>query len=147
MKYQIDQSIKIENTSKTTYVAISNGKQFVVSIKANEKRTLELVFRKLEKTMIFKTFTFSVLCAKVLEKIHTNSVTIDREYYGHEMNIKNYIVQLLRIANQSVPDIHFSLIGKNSSAHHCVYRAHIVKRSNCYVTYREVLKKYGQISQ
>ena len=127
-RYQIDQSIKIENTSKATYVGISNGTQVIISILAHDKRALKQVFRKLKKPLVFKVFTFSVLCAKVLEKSRTKFVIIDREYQGHEIDIKNYIVQLLRLAGKPIPDIHFSLIGKNSHAHHRVYQAHTTKK-------------------
>ena len=64
MVYQIDQSIKIENTSKTTYVALANSRIAVVSILAKEKRVLKLYFRK-----------------------------IDTEYIGFEILIRSYIQQ------------------------------------------------------
>lgn len=147
MKYQIDQSIKVENTSKATYVGISNGIQIVVSILAKDKRTLEHHFRNLKKPLIFKILTFSLLCAKVLEKSRAKYVVIDREYQGHEIDIKNYIVQLLRIAGKPVPEIHFGLIGKNSPAHHCTYHAQTSRRSGLKISYLEVIKKYGQIKQ
>jgi hypothetical protein len=42
--YEIDQSIKIENTNKTSYVCIANGKVFVASLAGKDKKELKLYF-------------------------------------------------------------------------------------------------------
>ena len=117
MKYQIDQSIKIESTSKTTYACLANGRTLVVSISAKEKQLLKLYFRELNKPIIFKLFTFSVLCAKMLLEAKNAVVIIDREYPGHERQIKSFILQIFRIEGVREPNISFGEIGKNSSAH------------------------------
>ena len=145
--YQIDQSIKIENTNKTTYVCLANGRTLVVSITAKEKHYLKLYFRKLHKPLIFKLFTFSVLCAKTILKIKPGSVTIDREYYAHERQIKSFILQILRIKNAPEPIIHFSQIGKHSSAHVKVYSAMHQKAVTAKVTSLEILQLYEKINK
>ena len=144
--YYIDQSIKIENTSKTTYLALANSKQIVISISAKEKRTLKLVFRQLNKPLIFKLFTFSLLVAKVIEQVRLQQVTVDKEYPGHEVDIKNYITQLLLIAQKPVPQIYFQSIGKGNNAHLCAYNAHKNKTISLRISYAEVIKRYEQIS-
>ena len=124
MKYQIDQSIKIEDTRKTTYVCLTDGKKNVLaSISAKEKRILKLYFRELQKPLIFKLFTFSSLCASALIKIKPKSVTINREYIGHERQIKSFILQIFRIEGEAEPDINFSEIGKGAPAHKLAYAA------------------------
>jgi len=40
MSYQIDQSIKIENTQKASYVCLANSVTLVISISAKNKREL-----------------------------------------------------------------------------------------------------------
>lgn len=144
--YYIDQSIKIENTNKTTYVALTNGSTAVSSISAKDKGLLKLLFRQLEKPLVFKLFTFSVLVAKLLEAMKVTNVVIDTEYPGHEVDIKNYVTQLLLIAKKPIPVIHFHQIGKNNRAHLVVYHAYKKKLRGVNVSYREIVKRYEQIS-
>lgn len=122
-EYQIDQSIKIENTSKTTYICLAKGKTYIVSIAAKEKHLLKLYYRELNKPIIFKLFAFSVLCAKVLMEAKIATVIIDREYAGHERQIKSFILQIFRIEGLEEPIISFKEIGKGSSVHLGGYEA------------------------
>jgi len=46
MVYEIDQSGKIEDTSKDTVLCISNGYYLSVKLKAKTKRQLQKIFRK-----------------------------------------------------------------------------------------------------
>lgn len=46
MQIEIDQSGKIEDTSKDTVLALSNGTQFSIKISRNIKRELQNIFRK-----------------------------------------------------------------------------------------------------
>lgn len=123
MAYQIDQSIKIENTNKTSYVCLANSKTIIASISATAKKELKLFFRELNKPLIFKLFIFSVLCAKVIAKIRPGELTIDTEYQGHDRQIKSFILQILRMEGLGEPVIKFLRIGKNSSAHKGAYYA------------------------
>jgi len=147
MKYQIDQSIKIENTAKTTYVCLANGKTVIASISATEKRLLKLYFRDLDKPVIFKLFTFSVLCAKILIEAKPGNVTIDREYAGHERQIKSFILQIFRIEGFSEPVISFGEIGKKSSAHLEGYRALQKDRRGIVITAKAVWQYYEKIDK
>lgn len=145
--YQIDQSIKIENTNKTSYVCLANGKCLVSSISSRNKKELKLFFRELEKPLIFKLFTFSVLCAKIIIKLKVNSVSIDKEYPGHERQIKSFIVQILEIEGTSEPIIDFTLVGKNSSAHKGGYNAFKQNIADIKLTASEVLKYYEKTNK
>jgi len=145
--YQVDQSIKIENTNKTTYVAISNGSSLVVSISSKDKKLLKLFFRKLNRPLIFRLFTFSVLCAKVILEAQATKVIIDREYIGHEIDIKSFMVQITSIWNYNGVSISFKNIGKSSSAHEKVYKAYKTKKSDTKVKANEVLILYNLINK
>lgn len=145
--YQIDQSIKIENTSKPSYVCVANGKILVVSITGRDKRILKLFFREIDKPLIFKLFTFSVLCAKLIIRTKCGIVTIDKEYTSHERQIKSFILQILRMENVPEPQIDFAKVGKKSNAHKAGYKALQNKRSDIKAGSREVLKYYEKINK
>ena len=145
--YQLDQSIKIENTSQATYVAIANGTCLTCAILAKDKRILKHLFRQLGKPLVYKLFTFSFLCSQVIAKTKPHHVVIDQEYRGHEIDIKNYITQLLTIAKQRVPNLVFKSIGKESPAHHRAYHAYKIRKADFRVPYQEVIKKYEQIDR
>jgi len=147
MTYQIDQSNKIENTAKTTYLALTNSKTFITSISAKDKQTLKLYFRELERPLIFRLFTFSVLCAKVMIKLNNESIQIDREYKGHEVDIKSFITQILTIWGHEIPSISFTEIGKGAKAHAAAYKAAEKKQKGEVVTSKEVLILYNLIDK
>lgn len=145
--YQIDQSIKIENTNKTTYVCLANGKILISSISSRHKKELKLFFRKLEKPLIFKIFTFSVLCAKIIFQANAEVIAIDEEYSGHEIDIKSLITQILIIWKYKETNISFARIGKNSRAHIEGYRAYKQGNRGIIVDAREVLILYNKIDK
>lgn len=146
-KYQIDQSIKIENTQKASYVCLSNGKTIVCSISAKDKRELKLFFRELGKPLIFKLFTFSILVAVAIHKLKATSIEIDREYTGHERQVKSFILQILRIEGAKEPLIDFILVGKKSPAHLGAYGALQKSRSDLTITARMVLQYYEKANK
>lgn len=146
-KYQVDQSIKIENTSKTSYICLSNSKTIICTISAKDKRELKLFFRELERPLIFKIFTFSVLVAKAIARTKIQSVEIDKEYLGHEIDIKSFIVQILDIWKIPQPYISFKLIGKNSNAHIQGYRAYKKKVKGITVKADGVLILYNLVNK
>lgn len=146
-KYQIDQSIKIENTQKASYVCLSNGKTIVCSISAKDKRELKLFFRELGKPLIFKLFTFSTLVAATIREVKPSSVLIDCEYTGHERQIKSFVLQILRIEGFKEPMIDFILVGKKSPAHLGAHGALKKNRSNLKTTARIVLQYYEKTNK
>ncbi|MCX6783596.1 MAG: hypothetical protein NT141_00780 [candidate division WWE3 bacterium] len=145
--YQIDQSNKIENTGKTTYVCLANGQTFLSSIDAHEKQELKLFFRELGKPLIFKLFTFAVLCAKVIMASKADVVEIDCEYTGYERQIKLFISQVLLINKAQNLDIWFAHVGKKSNAHLKGYVAMKNKSKGLRISAREVVYYYDKISK
>lgn len=147
MKYQIDQSIKIENTNKTTYVCLANSTVVTISLSAKDKKLLQQYFRTLGKPLIFKLFCFAYLCAQAIRHQKVGSVTIDPEYPGHERQIKSFILQSLRIKNVPEPVINFSQVGKRSRAHQEVNQAKKRRFSSLKGTSRDILRIYEKINK
>lgn len=92
MQYQIDQSGKIEDTSKNTVLALANSKSFSVLITAKCKRQLQDVFRRRGQNRIFVYWTFAAGVALLLKDQlkAVNEVIIDEEYTGKDKLIKKY---------------------------------------------------------
>jgi len=121
MKIEIDQSGKIEDTSKHTFLAFSNGEHFILKISAAEKRKLQRYFRKIGKAKLFIFLTFTALVIILLKNLKSknNQITIDIEYPGRSPQIKNFIK--IYYPDFPIEDINFHQIGKKSKAH---YLAH-----------------------
>jgi hypothetical protein len=101
----------------------------------------------LEKPLIFKLFTFSVLCAKTIIRAKAKSIIIDTEYIGHERQIKSFILQIFKMKDFQEPVIRFTQIGKKSAAHRGAYTALMKKKSDIKISSSEVLKYYDRINK
>lgn len=118
MKYQIDQSGKVEDTNKLTIVAVADGKSKTLKISAKEKQKLIKVMRELDRPKkIFIYKMFAGLIFLLIKNERMDRIIIDKEYPGHEAFIKEIILQLLRGVKAKPPQIDFSFIGKQSLAH------------------------------
>ena len=94
MNIEIDQSGKVENTSKNTIIAFSNDIFGSIFITAKDKREIQKIFRKIGKSRIFVYRLFSILIF-LLIKDHLkriDQIIIDEEYPGKENLIKNYLI-------------------------------------------------------
>lgn len=127
MRIEIDQSGKIENTSKHTFLAFSNTQHHVLKISSVEKRKLQKYFRDKGKSKIFIYITFASLVILLLKnlKIKNIQIIIDIEYTGRGRLIKNLIKDLS--PTFPIDDISFHQIGKKSHAHFLAYGAAIKK--------------------
>ena len=97
MKYQIDQSGKIEQTDKNTVIAYSNGTQRAILIHRKVKRQIQEMFRErgITKYFIYQTFAVGVyLLIRNLKEIQ--KITIDQEYPEKDRLIKQIILDLLK---------------------------------------------------
>ena len=125
MNIEIDQSGKIENTSKNTVVAFSNGKSKSISISAKDKREIQNFFRMAGKPRVFVYRLFAILIFLLikdnLKKI--DQITIDIEYPGWNHQIKDYLLSEIRKVNPnfSKNNIVFKSVGKKSEAHLIAY--------------------------
>ncbi|HEX9722115.1 MAG TPA: hypothetical protein VGA53_02520 [Candidatus Paceibacterota bacterium] len=68
MRIEIDQSGKIENTSKDTIIAFSNGIRKAIRISSVDKREIQAIFRRTGKPRIFVYKFFSILVFLLIEK-------------------------------------------------------------------------------
>jgi len=117
MTYQIDQSGKIEDTSKDTILALSNDITFSLLIPRHVKRRIQKIFRDQGKPRVFVLIVFSAGLSLLLQKSNPKKrVIIDREYYGNEGVIKKYLKEMLS-ATKNTPPVSFQRIGKTSPAH------------------------------
>lgn len=126
MKYQVDQSIRIEETGNSM-IGIANTKEsFVLCIPTKTKNSLREYFRKRGFTKQYMIFNFSagVILAITRSKFKVSELVVDIEYPGYEQEITKYINNYFR----GKFDIYFSLVGKKSAAHFAAYGAHIGKR-------------------
>lgn len=123
MKIEIDQSGKVEDTSKITVLGNSIGNN--VWITQNDKRFNQHVFRKMGKPQMYMIRLFaalaSVLISHSLNGDHT--YIIDVEYPGRDAEIKAFIVIYLEKMGLKIDAqrISFSAIGKKSKAHYHAY--------------------------
>ena len=142
MTYEIDQSGKIEDTNKLTVVAYANGKIKSVKIGSTEKQKLLKVVRTLDypkQTYVYKIFAALIYFLLADEDI--DYVIIDREYLGHEITIKGFLMYLLNKNGRNVPFIAFGHIGKSSPAHKAaidIFRGK--KEADLVVNAKEILK-------
>ena len=146
MKLFIDQSGKVEDTSKNTVLAFSNRINGSILIKAVEKRKLLQMFREQNRPKIFTFQLFSILIYELLVKykIKNHTVFIDIEYPGQNDLIKSYIIQLINkfkgveITNH---DIHFVLVGKQSKVHKIAITSFRKSKAEYSVLSKDILTK------
>src|SRR3989344_1701383 len=144
MKYQIDQSGKIEQTNKITVIAFSNHKSGSISLASKDKKILQEIYRNANKPKMFAIQVFATLVFLLIRKykLDSQTITIDKEYPGYENLIKSYIFQLIRksiITNSNNLVISFQTIGKSSGAHEVANKCFKKGKTDFKTDYKEVL--------
>jgi hypothetical protein len=122
MKVEIDQSGKIGDTKVPTVLAFSNGKQVAILIPATVKRECVQQMRgkrKMETRLYIQMFSVGLFLLLKNQLRSLTQITIDAEYPGHELKIKEHLINLFRRAGIKVaPEcIQFGNVGKKSNAH------------------------------
>lgn len=122
MHIEVDQSVKIEQTSSDTILAYSDSKQFAISIPAQVKREALVYLRSrgwFGRRAVLPCFAAGLFL--LLKDIagQVTLITIDQEYQGHEADIKTMLLRHMRkIGLELSPDvIRFERLGKKSRAH------------------------------
>lgn len=143
MKYQIDQSGKIEQTRRNSVVALTNGKNMTILLKKKEKRKLQEFFKSAKQQRYFPYLTFAVLVAIIINGLKLKQkVVIDKEYFGNEQFIEEHILLYLQIlGTKTFPVIEFGHVGKLSNAHQLAYLVAVEKKKpNFVINSEEVIR-------
>lgn len=126
---EIDQSGKIEHTSRTTVIACANSEEASVRISAGEKQKLIRAMKAHDhprKIFVFKIFAGLIFL--LMRDSRALFIVIDREYLSREGIIKDILAGLYRKYDIPAPRIRFDLIGKKSSAHRAALETFQKKR-------------------
>lgn len=117
MRIEIDQSGKLEDTNKHTYLAYSNKNHSVLKLGSTEKKKLQKYFRSIGKPRLYIYITFASLIIILLEKFKSrnNEIIVDIEYPGKSNLIRDLIKNMRR--NFPIDEMVFHQIGKKSRAH------------------------------
>jgi len=121
MKYEVDQSGKVEQTNKHTILCLSNDSWDALLIKARTKRQVQEIFRRSGQVRNYVLFTFCAgLSFLIKRNLEVGRVIIDREYYGKEAVIKEILLQMLGKCKR-IPEVIFENIGRRARAHSRAY--------------------------
>lgn len=126
MEVEVDQSIKIEQTSRDTFIGLSNNNVFVVRVRNKVKRKLQREFRSRGKPRLFvyRTFIAAIVLALKHAKFRNLSrVVIDVEYVGQNQFLKEIFWEMWIKVSRTDFDVHFREIGKRSLAHEACFSA------------------------
>ena len=124
MEVEINQSNKIEQTSKDTIIGVVDDKTFTILIGAKIKRKLQEEFRKQGKPRLFvyRTFIGSVVLAlKSAQFKNLSKVVIDEEYYGKDKMLKSMFLEMWSRFFSEIPGVSFEKIGRKSKVHNVCY--------------------------
>lgn len=146
MKYEIDQSGKVEETNRCTVVAFSNSESGSILLPSSEKKKLLTSFRFKGKPKMYTLQVFSVLIYLLISKYFSLKdavIIVDKEYKGKETLIRSYIKQLLsakKVEKYRDLDIRFDFIGKRSDAHKIAISCFREKSADLRIDYKQVIK-------
>lgn len=119
MKYQIDQSGKIEQTNKDSVIAYSNSSKAAILIPRKLKRRLQEVFRLHGFTSLFIYYLFSVGIYYLIEPLkQPEDITVDLEYPGKDKIISQFVFGLIEKNKKPKHHIRFARIGNQPPAHY-----------------------------
>jgi len=126
---EVDQSIKIEQTSKDTILAVSNDEQVAILIPAKVKRQVLAHLKVRGKPApVARLMLFSAGLCMLLREVAQSltTITIDQEYPGHEADIRGMLLRFLwKIGvRMDKEGIVFARVGKRSKAHEQAWRVH-----------------------
>jgi hypothetical protein len=119
---QVDQSIKIENTSQDTVLALANDISSSVLVPASVKRIClqELRERGIQGNPAVLRVFAAALFLLIEDKLPAlEHFAIDKEYPGHDSQVKSMLVNWIRRSRPRFDPAHiiFVRVGKQSPAH------------------------------
>ena len=129
MKYQIDQSGKIEQTEKPTVLAYTNDRSRSLLIPAKTKRQLQETFRRcgMTKVFVYHIFAAGIFCLISNLKQKTE-IVIDKEYPGKEKLLSELIKKQLSVHGKPIHNISFKRIGNQPKVHYAAHDVYVKKK-------------------
>lgn len=129
MRIEIDQSGKIEQLNKDTYIAFSNHEEYCVKFPKKIKGEIVYEYKTKVSQIIQRLFAICIFYCLENYVSKKELITIDLEYPGWEADIKTYLIPLLRLKDKGFDKnkIDFSSIEKKSRAHKVAKSAFIGK--------------------
>ena len=121
MKYEVDQSGRIEETYRPTIISIANKEySYTVKINSKIKRLIQSKFQKMKKPKMFGVYGFAsgVIILVRNSKIKNSVIIIDIEYDGYNKILKEIFIKYL----DNSLEFRFENIGKKSPAHCSAYK-------------------------
>lgn len=140
MKFEVDQSGRIEETNRHTVIAIANKTfSYTVRIDSKIKRSIQRKFQKIGKPKMFGVYGFAsgVIILVKNSKIKDSVIIIDIEYDGYNKILKEIFVKYL----DKNLEFRFTNIGKKSPAHHSAYSTFKKKNKANYIIKIKELEK------
>lgn len=139
MPLEVDQSVKIKQTSGDTVLALSNDQEFSIVIPARVKRKAIVSLRQrgwYGRRAILACFAAGLFLLLRQSRAQSNLIVIDQEYEGHGRDIKGVLLRHLRSAGIGISanKITFGRVGKRSGAHQVAWAVHRGKRAPDYTT-------------
>ena len=137
---EVDQSGKI-GEYRDTVVAFRNKEQYSVLLKRKIKNELIEKY-KYKKDIKYRLFSILVYyCIK--NYIKEEVIFIDREYEGHERDIKKHLLRFIWRNNPNFNKrlIRFTNLGKKSRAHRLAYQTFAGKLAPNKIISKEEVKK------
>ena len=138
MKIEIDQSGRIEYTSKLTVVAYSNGVNKSLLITAKDKRKIQAIYRRIGQPRLFAQKVFAVAIFDLIKNNlgRIDEIIIDREYTGYDSLIKQLIFEVAKRNSKEIEKemISFRSIGRKSNAHKIAWTAYKNKKTDIKLT-------------
>lgn len=98
MRIEIDQSGRVEYTSKPTVIGFANKINKTIIILSTEKQKLQRYFRKNKKPRLYTYTVFAALISILLKnKTNIEQIIIDIEYPGQDALMRTQKLQPMRL--------------------------------------------------
>jgi len=126
---ELDQSGRTEKLNQPSALAFANGIQGSILIPAKEKRLIYATLKARRDQFTNRDLRVFAAAVFLLIKDHCHAITtltIDREWTGHEATIKGLVLGYVRKIVPRFPTegIAFDSIGRRSGAHALAYRVY-----------------------
>ena len=137
-RFEVDQSIRIEQMNKDTIIGIANQEQAITTkVPKRVKRRLQERYRLQGRPKLFAPQLFAAAIAVSLKHAHfrVHDLVIDIEYPGYEREI----MRTIQLLHPSL-SIYFTTTGRKSPAHYAAYGAYINKiKVDLFVSTKDIL--------